>query len=242
VVNTALSLKGVGKRWPNGEVALADVDLSVASGEFISIVGPSGCGKSTLLRIIAGLELPSAGDVSVDAQTTEFVFQDPTLLPWLTVRENVSLPLELAGTSNEDLAHSALLEVGLAADSDKLPKELSGGMKMRTSVARALVTRPDLFLLDEPFSAVDELRRDDLNRMLLALHGQRRFACLLVTHSVTEAVLLGDRVLVMSAQPGRVSADLHITIPRNERFERRFDPDFVALTKAVSLELRGTST
>jgi NitT/TauT family transport system ATP-binding protein len=220
-------------------MALEDIDLTVASGEFVSIVGPSGCGKSTLLRIIAGLETPSSGDVSVEAQTTEFVFQDPTLLPWLTVLENVSLPLDLAGKRNEDVARSSLAEVGLSADTDKLPRELSGGMKMRTSVARALVTRPDLFLFDEPFSAVDELRREDLNRMLLALHEQRRFACVLVTHSVNEAVLLGDRVVVMSAQPGRIAADLPIIIPRSERFERRFDADFTALTRAVSMELRG---
>jgi NitT/TauT family transport system ATP-binding protein len=239
-VNRALTLNDVGKRWPNGEMALEDIDLTVASGEFVSIVGPSGCGKSTLLRIIAGLETPSSGDVSVEAQTTEFVFQDPTLLPWLTVLENVSLPLELAGKRNEDVARSSLAEVGLSADTDKLPRELSGGMKMRTSVARALVTRPDLFLFDEPFSAVDELRREDLNRMLLALHEQRRFACVLVTHSVNEAVLLGDRVVVMSAQPGRIAADLPITIPRSERFERRFDADFIALTRAVSMELRGS--
>jgi NitT/TauT family transport system ATP-binding protein len=241
-VNQALTLRGVSKSWPNGETALQDIDLAVSSGEFVSIVGPSGCGKSTLLRIVAGLETASTGSVAVGAQTTEFVFQDPTLLPWLTVLENVTLPLELAGVRDDVRAISALDEVGLKSDSDKLPRELSGGMKMRTSVARALVTQPELFLLDEPFSAVDELRREDLNRMLLSLHEQRRFACLLVTHSVAEAVLLGDRVLVMSAQPGRVSADLRISIPRNERFERRFEPDFVALTRAVSMELRGSST
>lgn len=241
-MNQALILRGVSKSWPNGETALQDIDLAVSSGEFVSIVGPSGCGKSTLLRIVAGLETASTGSVAVGAQTTEFVFQDPTLLPWLTVLENVTLPLELAGVRDDVRAISALDEVGLKSDSEKLPRELSGGMKMRTSVARALVTQPELFLLDEPFSAVDELRREDLNRMLLSLHEQRRFACLLVTHSVAEAVLLGDRVLVMSAQPGRVSADLRISIPRNERFERRFEPDFVALTRAVSMELRGSST
>ena len=238
MVTSALTLNGVHKRWPNGEHTLGAIDLTVRSGEFVSIVGPSGCGKSTLLRIVAGLETPTDGRVSVGAHTTEFVFQDPTLLPWLTVTENVSLPLELAGQPDDELVRSALEEVGLAADYDKLPRELSGGMKMRTSVARALVTRPELFLLDEPFSAVDELRREDLNKMLLSLHDQRRFACLLVTHSVTEAVLLADRVLVMSAQPGRVSFDIPIDLPRGERFERRFDPDFVELTKTVSMALR----
>jgi NitT/TauT family transport system ATP-binding protein len=240
-VSQALNLKGVSKGWPSGETALQDVDLALASGEFVSIVGPSGCGKSTLLRIVAGLDTPTSGEVSVKAQTTEFVFQDPTLLPWLTVLENVSLPLVLAGERNDDVARSSLSEVGLAADIDKLPRELSGGMKMRTSVARALVTKPDLFLLDEPFSAVDELRREDLNRMLLSLHDQRRFACLLVTHSVNEAVLLGDRVLVMSKNPGRMAAEVHIPIPRSERFERRFDQDFVSLTRAVAMALRDSS-
>ena len=241
-MTSALSLNGVDKRWPNGEMTLDSVNLELLNGEFVSIVGPSGCGKSTLLRIIAGLESPSSGSVAVTARTTEFVFQDPTLLPWLTVTENVSLPLELSGTLHHEVVRAALAEVGLALDTDKLPRELSGGMKMRTSVARALVTRPDLFLLDEPFSAVDELRREDLNRMLLSLHEQRRFACLLVTHSVNEAVLLSDRVLVMSAQPGRIAADIAVSIPRAERFERRFDPDFVALTRMVTMALRGQPT
>lgn len=238
----ALSLHGVDKRWPSGELTLDSFDLDLASGEFVSIVGPSGCGKSTLLRIVAGLETPSSGSILVEAGITEFVFQDPTLLPWLTVMENVSLPLDLAGDVDREIVRAALDEVGLTADAEKLPRELSGGMKMRTSVARGLVTRPELFLLDEPFSAVDELRREDLNRMLLSLHEQHRFACLLVTHSVNEAVLLADRVLVMSAHPGRIAADIAVPIPRAERFARRFDPEFIALTRTVTTALRGSST
>lgn len=238
-MSTPLTMSGVGKRWPNGEVALDDINLRLQEGEFVSLVGPSGCGKSTLLRIAARLETPTAGSLDVGARTTEFVFQDPTLLPWRTVAENVALPLDLAGEHDMPRVHSALAEVGLLASADKLPRELSGGMKMRTSVARALVTTPDLFLLDEPFSAVDELRREELNRMLLSLHRDRNFACLLVTHSVTEAVLLADRVIVMSDQPGRMAATIDVGLPREDRFEQRFDPDFVALTRRVSLALRG---
>jgi len=241
-VSTALTMDAVNKRWPNDELALHDVDLNLDAGEFVALVGPSGCGKSTLLRIAAGLESPSSGSVDVQARTTEFVFQDPTLLPWRTVAENVRLPLDLVGRQDPQRVHSALAEVGLAGSADKLPRELSGGMKMRASVARALVTTPDLFLLDEPFSAVDELRREELNRMLLSLHHRRAFACLLVTHSVTEAVLLADRVIVLSDQPGRVVATIEIPLPRADRFERRFDQDFVALTRRVSTALRGHVT
>jgi NitT/TauT family transport system ATP-binding protein len=232
-------MRTVNKRWPNGELTLHDVDLNLASGEFVALVGPSGCGKSTLLRMAAGLESSTSGTIEVGAKTTEFVFQDPTLLPWRTVAENVALPLDLAGVQDDEQVHAALVEVGLTGSADKLPRELSGGMKMRASVARALVTTPDLFLLDEPFSAVDELRREELNRMLLSLHQRRAFACLLVTHSVTEAVLLADRVVVLSDQPGRVIAVIDIPLPRHERFERRFEEDFVALARLVSLALRG---
>lgn len=241
-MSTALTMDTVNKRWPNDELALHDVDLNLDAGEFVALVGPSGCGKSTLLRIAAGLESPSSGSVEVQARTTEFVFQDPTLLPWRTVAENVALPLDLVGRQDPQRVHSALAEVGLAGSADKLPRELSGGMKMRASVARALVTTPDLFLLDEPFSAVDELRREDLNLMLLSLHLRRAFACLLVTHSVNEAVLLADRVIVLSDQPGRVVATIEIPLPRADRFERRFDEDFVALTRRVSTALRGHAT
>ena len=234
---TALS-----KKWANGELALQDVNLDLREGEFVTLVGPSGCGKSTLLRIAASLEIPSSGSIEVNAHTTEFVFQDPTLLPWRTVAENVALPLDLRGDKDTQLVESALAEVGLLTSAQKLPRELSGGMKMRTSVARALVTTPDLFLLDEPFSAVDELRREELNDMLLSLHLSRRFACLLVTHSVTEAVLLADRVVVMSAQPGRIIEVVDIDLPRADRFERRFDGDFVALSRHVSSALRISMT
>ena len=178
----------------------------------------------------------------MNAHTTEFVFQDPTLLPWRTVAENVALPLDLRGDRDMRRVDSALEEVGLSASAHKLPRELSGGMKMRTSVARALVTTPDLFLLDEPFSAVDELRREELNGMLLSLHLSRRFACLLVTHSVTEAVLLADRVVVMSDPPGRIIDIVDIDLPRADRFERRFDGDFVGLTRHVSSALRSSAT
>lgn len=238
----ALRMTELSKKWPNGELALRDVNFDLHEGEFVTLVGPSGCGKSTLLRIAASLESPSSGAIQVNAHTTEFVFQDPTLLPWRTVAENVALPLDLLGEQDSLRVESALEEVGLLPSAQKLPRELSGGMKMRTSVARALVTTPDLFLLDEPFSAVDELRREELNGMLLSLHLSRGFACLLVTHSVTEAVLLADRVVVMADQPGRIIEIVDIDLPRAGRLERRFDGDFVALTRHVSAALRSTST
>jgi len=241
-VTHALRMKALSKGWSNGELALHDVDFDLREGEFVTLVGPSGCGKSTLLRMAASLENPSSGSIQVNAHTTEFVFQDPTLLPWRTVAENVALPLDLRGDRDMRRVESALEEVGLSASAHKLPRELSGGMKMRTSVARALVTTPDLFLLDEPFSAVDELRREELNGMLLSLHLSRRFACLLVTHSVTEAVLLADRVVVMSDPPGRIIDIVDIDLTRADRFERRFDGEFVGLTRHVSSALRSSAT
>lgn len=236
-----LSFHGVSHRWPDASEVLREIELHVASGEFVAVVGPSGCGKSTLLRLASGLLKPTQGSIERRSDLVEFVFQDPTLLPWLTVEKNVALPLTIAGEHDSNLVLEALTDVGLERDQAKLPRNLSGGMKMRTSVARALVTRPELFLLDEPFSAVDEMRREELNTLLLDLHDRRRFAALFVTHSVMEAVLLADRVVVLSNFPGQVHETIDVALPRPARMEQRFDPNFVDMMRRVSESLKAAS-
>ena len=217
-----ISLQAVDKRFPNGVMALQGVDLQVAEREFVSLLGPSGCGKSTVLRLIAGLDRPSAGSVATPASTgdrtpeTAFVFQDATLMPWASVFDNVWLPLRLANESRadcKDRVHEVLRLVGLAGFEQAFPSELSGGMKMRTSIARALITRPRVMLMDEPFAALDEFTRHKLNDDLLACWQSQQFAALFVTHSVLESVYLSQRVLVMGARPGRVLADVRIDEP-----------------------------
>ncbi|MCS3731461.1 ABC transporter ATP-binding protein [Bradyrhizobium betae] len=227
----AVSLRGVTKAYDNGVMALGPLDLSVRKGEFISLLGPSGCGKSTALRLIAGLGAPSSGIVRVsrhegDAQPGHgigFVFQEPTLMPWTSVRENVRLPLRLARVPKAEAvarADAALERVGLADFAEAFPRELSGGMKMRVSLARALVTDPDILLMDEPFAALDEITRFRLNNDLLALWRSLGKTIVFVTHSVFESVYLSQRVVVMTARPGRIQADIRIeTIePRGEEF------------------------
>lgn len=228
--------------YRSGIRALDPIDLTVAPGEFVSIIGPSGCGKSTLLRLVAGLEPATTGTVDrrpvpASADTTAFVFQQPTLLPWSSVRANVRLPLDLSGASRADAdrrAAAALGLVGLADFADALPHELSGGMQMRTSIARALVTEPSLLLMDEPFAALDEMTRGRLDRDLLALWAQRRFTTLFVTHSLQEAVFLSTRVIVMTPRPGRIVAELAIDAPcpRDDAF--RLSPRFSQLCMELS--------
>jgi NitT/TauT family transport system ATP-binding protein len=242
MVTSLLSFHDVSLVWPDGGTALRDVNLEVGKGEFVAIVGPSGCGKSTLLRLASGLLLPTSGEVTRRTSLVEFVFQDPTLLPWLDVEQNVALSLTLAGSHDPATVLEALSDVGLERDLDKLPRQLSGGMKMRTSVARALVTRPELFLLDEPFSAIDEMRREELNALLLDLHERRGFAALFVTHSISEAVLLADRVIVLSAHPGQIHEIVHVPLPRARRLERRFDQEFTGLARRISESLKAAST
>jgi NitT/TauT family transport system ATP-binding protein len=212
-----IELRHVDKRYANGTLAVQGLDLSVASGEFVALLGPSGCGKSTVLRMVAGLDTPSAGTLQrPEGHGTGYVFQEPTLMPWATVHDNVWLPLRIAGTSREQARASIepLLEsVGLSGFAQAHPAELSGGMKMRASIARALVTRPQLLLMDEPFAALDEITRQKLNDDLLGWWQVQRFTALFVTHSVYEAVFLSQRVLVMSGRPGRLVAEVTIDEP-----------------------------
>ena len=215
-----LQFSDVTKTFPNGTVALTGVDLSVRSGEFVTVVGPSGCGKSTLLRIASGLTDISSGSSTVTAERVGYVFQDATLLPWRTVRANVELLSELAGVKkavrSED-AQAAIDLVGLNGFENHLPRTLSGGMRMRTSLARSLTLDPDLFLFDEPFGALDEITRERLNDELIKLFAERRFGALFITHSVSEAVYLSSRVVVMSGRPGRIveSFDIPFAMPRD---------------------------
>ena len=214
---TLVALDGVGKRFANGTLALAGVDLRIEAGEFLSILGPSGCGKSTLLRLIAGLAEPSDGTVRRAAsRQVGFVFQDPTLLPWSDALTNVRLPLRLAGVDPEEQearAAAAMASVGLAGFERAYPRELSGGMRMRVSIARALVTRPSLLLMDEPFAALDELTRHRLNDDLLRLWANSGMTVVFVTHSVFESVYLSSRILFMASRPGRVVAEMPVVAP-----------------------------
>jgi NitT/TauT family transport system ATP-binding protein len=236
-------LERVDKRFASGLSALEGVDLRVADGEFVALLGPSGCGKSTVLRLAAGLDAPSAGRVDAPAwrepgaAATAFVFQEPTLMPWATVSDNVRLPLRLAGMARaEALApvRAVLAAVGLAEFEHAHPAQLSGGMKMRASIARALVTQPRLLLMDEPFAALDEITRQKLNADLLDWWAQRPLAVMFVTHSVYEAVFLSQRVLVMSARPGRVIAELRIDAPYPRRADFRTSMAFAALCRRAS--------
>jgi NitT/TauT family transport system ATP-binding protein len=212
-----VALRGVGKAFGNGVVALDNLDLDLRDGEFLSLLGPSGCGKSTALRIIAGLSEPTRGTVTwhgaMESRNIGFVFQEPTLMPWATVFANVYLPLKLAGVGKDDAAPrimETLGRVGLREFANAYPRQLSGGMRMRVSIARALVTAPCVLLMDEPFAALDEITRFKLNDDLTALWRELRMTVVFVTHSVFESVYLSQRVVVMSARPGRVFAELAI--------------------------------
>ncbi len=245
-MNPALALVRVDKRHPGGVVALQGVDLSVAPGEFVSLLGPSGCGKSTALRLLAGLEQPSAGQVlhAGSAADTGFVFQEPTLMPWARVADNVALPLRLLGRSDGEIAQAvgpALAAVGLADFARRYPRELSGGMKMRASIARALVTRPGTLLLDEPFAALDEITRFKLNQDLLTLWQRDRFTAVFVTHSVFEAVYLSQRIVVMSARPGRIAQEIVIDAPYPRDDAYRASADYAAACVRVSQALQQAS-
>jgi len=245
-----IELNAVDRRYETGLLALENVDLQIAAGEFVSLLGPSGCGKSSVLRLLAGLDRPSAGEVLRNGEAskgpvgdTGFVFQEPTLMPWANVVTNVELPLRLQGgmtpEAREKAARAALTAVGLTEFADSAPRELSGGMKMRAAMARALVTKPSLLLLDEPFAALDEITRFALNESLLQLWRPARakqaaFTAVFVTHSVYEAVFLSQRVLVMSARPGRILDEVVIAAPYPRTAAFRNSPVFTEACSRLS--------
>ncbi len=242
-----VSMRDVGKVFANGTIALSGMSLDVRPGEFVSLLGPSGCGKSTALRLVAGLGSASVGRIEWPTSSythagepereISFVFQEPTLMPWATVFRNVWLPLRLKGVSRRaatERVMDALGMVGLDKFAEHYPRELSGGMKMRVSIARALVTRPKVMLMDEPFAALDEITRQKLNDDILRLWGDQGWTVIFVTHSVFEAVYLSSRIVVMAARPGRVIADLPNTLSYPRSGDVRTTADFAAASREVS--------
>jgi NitT/TauT family transport system ATP-binding protein len=247
-----VDLHDVTKRYGDGPVVLDRLSLAAAPGDVVSLIGPSGCGKSTLLRLIAGLSPLSGGTVTISGQTPEqaaaelaFVFQEPTLLPWLTVAKNVGLPQQLRGLPAAARAATSQRVLELVRLGDRTaayPRQLSGGQKMRVSLARALSLSPKLLLLDEPFGALDEMTREHLNEELLAIRQQQAWTAFFVTHSVAEAVFLSNRILVMSANPGRLHAEIPVPFayPRTE--QTRLSRDYHELVAKVSRLLRSVET
>ena len=239
-----IAVSGLSKRFPNGTLALDAVSTDIEQGDFIALLGPSGCGKSTLLRLIAGLDKPSQGKITWRDGAPKpgeigFVFQDATLMPWASAEENVFLPLKLRRKSRAETkteVQTALQQVGLAEFAGSKPSALSGGMKMRVSIARALVSQPKLLLMDEPFAALDEFTRHRLQEDLRSLWQRSGNTIVFVTHSIYEAAYLATRVLVMSARPGRISASIACNIA--DTADRRTAPDYVALVKRLSDLLR----
>lgn len=232
-----LRFQDVSMVFPDGTHAVDRVSFDVAGGEFVTVVGPSGCGKSTLLRIASGLLDHTGGVCDVDRDSIGYVFQDSTLLPWRTVQRNVELIAELHGVSKSDRssrAADAIKLVGLDGHQDKYPKQLSGGMKMRCSLARSLVMDPHLFLFDEPFGALDEITRGRLNDELLRLFRSIGFAGLFITHSIAEAVFLSTRVVVMSSRPGRILADVDVPFDYPRLPNLRYDPRFAEVSGRIS--------
>ena len=244
-----ISLRGVSKRYGTAQPVLDNIDLIVAKGEFVSIIGPSGCGKSTILKLVSGLTPVTSGTLLVDGMTpanareiVSFIFQDPTLLPWRTVAKNVALSLELDHSPRETRPEkiNALLElVGLSRVAKLYPRQLSGGMKMRVSIARALASKPRILLMDEPFAALDEMSRDRLNEELLRLKGELKWTVLFVTHSVAEAVYLSDRIIVLAPHPGRVAHEITVDLPSSRNAELRSSAAMDECIAVVSRALRG---
>jgi NitT/TauT family transport system ATP-binding protein len=245
-----IEILGVTKSYGTGQKVLESLDLTVCREEFVSIIGASGCGKSTILKLISGLTAPTSGTIRVEGmtpvnarETVSYVFQEATLLPWRTVSDNIGLSLELegvAGDRRKKKVTSLLGLVGLNHVADAYPRELSGGMKMRVSIARALATNPRLLLLDEPFAALDEMSRDHLNEELLRLRGEQKWAAVFVTHSVAEAVFLSDRIIVLAPNPGRIHAIFPVTLPSSRGAALRTSSEFDALVSRISHSLRET--
>lgn len=246
-----VEVRGLSKifRTSTGTVeALKGIDLSVKPGEFVSIVGASGCGKSTLLRALAGLEAPTTGDMMIGGQSPAqrskrhelgMAFQDAALLPWRTIAANIAFALEIAGRPRNDALVSSLIDlVGLTGFEKARPSQLSGGMRQRAAIARALALEPPLLLLDEPFGALDELTRQRLNEELQRIWMRATITTIMVTHSVSEAVFLSDRIVVMSPRPGRIIDVVDVTFPRERDFDVTATAEFAALSAAVSRALR----
>jgi NitT/TauT family transport system ATP-binding protein len=243
-----IELASVSKRYSGGRLILYSFSLSIAKGEFVSLVGPSGCGKSTVLKLVSGLTPPNSGEIVIDGmtpknarETMSFIFQDATLLPWRTVRANVGLGLELehATAERRNATVDGLLDlVGLSHVGKSYPRELSGGMKMRVSIARALATAPRLLLMDEPFAALDEISRDRLNEELLRLRQEQKWTVVFVTHSVTEAVFLSSRIVVLASNPGRIYADVPIDLGYPRTAGLRSSPEYEQKIVEVSRLLR----
>lgn len=247
-----IELRGVGKRYGGSRPVLEGIDLSVRKGEFVSIIGPSGCGKSTILKLVAGLIPASSGAVLVDGMTpvnareiVSFIFQDPTLLPWRTVAGNVGLALELDHSPRDTRRQKTdtLLElVGLKHVASSYPRQLSGGMKMRVSIARALASKPRILLMDEPFAALDEMSRDRLNEELLRLREEQKWTVLFVTHSVAEAVYLSDRIVVLAPAPRRIAREIEVHLPLLRNAGLRSSAAMDDCIGIVSKALRGAHT
>jgi NitT/TauT family transport system ATP-binding protein len=243
-----VELSNVEKRYGDGPLILDRVSFAAERGDFITLIGPSGCGKSTILKLISGLNPATAGRIVVDGldpsravEKLAFVFQEPTLLPWRTVARNVELPLRLHGSDaagRAAIAASSLALVGLADRANYYPRQLSGGQKMRVSIARALSVSPKILLLDEPFGALDEMTRDHLNEELLAIRQKLAWTAFFVTHSVAEAVFLSNRILVLSANPGRIHSEVRVDLPYPRTEETRQSPGYQRLVGDVSKTLR----
>jgi NitT/TauT family transport system ATP-binding protein len=247
-----IEFSNVTKRYGSDRLVLKSLNLTVEKGEFLTLIGPSGCGKSTVLKLISGLTAPTEGNIRIDGltpknarETVSYIFQDATLLPWRTVRQNVALGLELEGVTKDrrNEKSSALLElVGLGAVANSYPRELSGGMRMRVSIARALATSPRLLLMDEPFAALDEMSRDHLNEELLRLRAEQKWTAVFVTHSVAEAVFLSTRIIVLAPNPGRIHAEIPINLPMPRTESLRDTPEFESLVSRASRTLREALT
>jgi NitT/TauT family transport system ATP-binding protein len=244
-ISSSVVIHGVSHSFGSGGLVLQDIELSLHAGSFVALLGPSGCGKSTLLRFISGLDTPSSGTITLSSASAShsrsgsrlaFVFQDAQLLPWRSVLDNVALPLELAGVSRAEArerARAPLADVELSDASERYPDQLSGGMRMRVSIARALLTEPEILLLDEPFAALDELTRQRLDERLRALWLKRRMTVIFVTHALAEAAFLADRALVMSRRPGRIVLDHDLVLPEERNLDLRTSAVFVEQTKIL---------